>query len=208
MMSQCRLFSVGVLFLLSVVSVPHVWAQATLENPQPDSFQSGIGIISGWACNARRIEITFDGGARQATAYGTSRGDTRQVCGDTDNGFGLLFNWNLLGDGVHTVVAYADGVEFASTTVIVTTLGQEFLRGVSDSYTLSDFPDPGATTCRTAYLAPPWSLRWVQRFEKGKTVGKSNDRAFRTTASRAAHRSISSRCPSRTQVTRSSKPNW
>ena len=152
MMSQYRLFSVGVLFLLAVVSVPHGWAQQTLENPQPDSFQSGIGIISGWACNARRIEIAFDGGARQTTAYGTSRGDTRQVCGDTDNGFGLLYNWNLLGDGVHTVVAYADGVEFASTTVIVTTLGEEFLRGVSDSYTISDFPDPGATR----------TLRWQE----------------------------------------------
>ena len=151
-MSHYRLFSVGVLFLLSVVSVPHVWAQQTLENPQPDSFQSGIGIISGWACNARRIEIAFNGGAPQAAAYGTSRGDTRQVCGDTDNGFGLLYNWNLLGDGVHTVVAYADGVEFASTTVIVTTLGEAFLRGVSDSYTISDFPDPGATR----------TLRWQE----------------------------------------------
>ena len=26
--------------------------------------------------------------------------------------FGLLFNWNLLGDGVYTVVALADGVAF------------------------------------------------------------------------------------------------
>ena len=152
MMSHYRVFSVGVLFLLSVVSVPRGWAQQTLENPQPDSFQSGIGIISGWACNAERIEITFDGGARQTAAYGTSRGDTRQVCGDTDNGFGLLFNWNLLGDGVHTVVAYADGVEFAARPVIVTTLGEEFLRGVSDSYTIADFPDPGATR----------TLRWQE----------------------------------------------
>ena len=152
MLSQCRLFSVAVLFLLAVVSVPRGWAQTALENPQPDSFQSGIGVISGWACNAGRIEITFDGGAPQEAGYGTSRGDTRQVCGDTDNGFGLLFNWNLLGDGVHTVVAYADGVEFASTTVIVTTLGEAFLRGVSDSYTLADFPDPGATR----------TLRWQE----------------------------------------------
>ena len=151
-MSQCRLFSVAVLCLLSVVSVPHVWAQATLENPQPDSFQSGIGIISGWACNAGRIEIAFDGGAPTTAAYGTSRGDTQSVCGDTDNGFGLTFNWNLLDDGEHTVRALADGVEFASTTVIVTTLGEEFLRGVSDSYTLSDFPDPGATR----------TLRWQE----------------------------------------------
>ena len=33
------------LFVLPVVSAQHVWAQATLENPQPGSFQSGIGVI-------------------------------------------------------------------------------------------------------------------------------------------------------------------
>ena len=26
-------------------------AQAFLENPQPGSFQSGIGVISGWVCD-------------------------------------------------------------------------------------------------------------------------------------------------------------
>lgn len=30
---------------------------ATLENPQPNSFQSGLGIISGWACEAKEIVI-------------------------------------------------------------------------------------------------------------------------------------------------------
>ena len=34
-----------------------VWAQSTLENPQPLSVQSGLGVISGWACNAARVEI-------------------------------------------------------------------------------------------------------------------------------------------------------
>ena len=81
-MSYYRVFSVGVLFLLLVVSVPHVWAQQMLENPQPDSFQSGIGVISGWACEATQIEIAFDGGAPTTAAYGTSRGDTQSVCGD------------------------------------------------------------------------------------------------------------------------------
>ena len=38
----------------------------------------------------------------------------RGACGDTNNGFGLLYNWNRLGDGVHTVTAYADGVEVES----------------------------------------------------------------------------------------------
>jgi hypothetical protein len=34
-----------------------------LENPQPDSFQSGIGVISGFVCTATLIEIGFDGTA-------------------------------------------------------------------------------------------------------------------------------------------------
>ena len=54
------------------------------------------------------------------------------MCGDSNNGFGLLFNWNLLGDGPHTIRALADGVEFRQATFTVTTLGgEEFVRGVT-----------------------------------------------------------------------------
>ena len=81
-----------------------------LENPGPDSFQSGIGVISGWVCEAETVEIVFEtaqgGVLRYEAAYGTERADTAvqrkdgtPLCGDTDNGFGLLFNWNLLGEG-------------------------------------------------------------------------------------------------------------
>ena len=94
-------------------------------------------------CDAQRVELTFDGGSPQEAAYGTPRGDTRQVCGDTDNGFGLLFNWNLLGAGSHHVVAYADGVEFARVDVTVTTLGTEFRRGLSRVVGVPDFPAVG-----------------------------------------------------------------
>ena len=146
------LVSVMVLWLLSAVFASQVWAQATLENPQPNSFQSGIGLISGWACNAQQIEITFNGGPPVEAAYGTSRSDTQTACGDADNGFGLPFNWNLLDDGAHTVQALADGVEFASVTVIVTTLGEEFRRGASATLPLPDFPNPGATR----------TLRWSE----------------------------------------------
>ena len=137
------LVPVSLLLLLSAFSAPRVWAQATLENPKPGSFQSGIRIISGWVCEADRIEIQFNGGPPVEAAYGTDRGDTRGACGDTDNGFGLLFNWNLLGDGFHTVRALADGVEFASVSVTVTTLGEQFLRGANGELILSDFPHIG-----------------------------------------------------------------
>ncbi len=113
-----------------------------LENPSNASFQSGIGLFSGWVCDAQRVEIEINGMRLQA-GYGTIRSDTAGVCGDTNNGFGLLFNWNLLGNGVHTVRALANGREFGRATFTVTTLGTEFLRGVSGAYRLPDFPRQG-----------------------------------------------------------------
>lgn len=149
-----RFFALVVLLLLllSIYVVSPVEAQQILENPQPDSFQSGVGVISGWACNAQAIEISFNSGPRLRAAVGTIREDTLGVCGDTNNGFGLLYNWNRLGDGVHTVTAYADGVEFAEVAIIVTTLGEEFLRGASGTFPLTDFPTPGANR----------TLRWQE----------------------------------------------
>ena len=47
---------------LGLVSPHSLWAQAiqaTLENPPPGSFQSGIGVISGWVCNATLVEIIY-----------------------------------------------------------------------------------------------------------------------------------------------------
>ena len=115
-----------------------------LESPGAASFQSGIGVIAGWVCAAETVEIELNG-VGQAAAYGTERGDTAAVCGDTDNGFGLLFNWNLLGDGEHEVVAFVDGIELARATVTVTTLGAEFMREVRGECVVADFPSVGET---------------------------------------------------------------
>ena len=114
----------------------------SLENPGADSFQSGVGVLSGWACDAEIVEIALNGVPQEA-AYGTERLDTAGACGDTDNGFGLLFNWNLLSNGEHTVMAFVDGVELGRATVTVTTLGQEFLRGVTGTCEAEDFPTLG-----------------------------------------------------------------
>ena len=81
------------------------------------------------------------------TAYGTERLDTLEACGDTANGFGLLFNWNLLGEGAHEVVAFVDGEELGRATVRVTTVGEgteaKFLRGAEGKCVVEDFPMPG-----------------------------------------------------------------
>ncbi len=124
--------------------------QAVLENPPPGSFQSGIGVISGWVCEADQVVIEFErpGGTveRELAGYGTSRTDTSGKCGDSANGFGLLWNWNKLGPGQHTIRALADGFEFARSTFTVTTLGeQDFVKGLEGEYELEDFPEVGTT---------------------------------------------------------------
>ena len=116
-----------------------------LENPGLHSFQSGVRVLSGWVCAAETVELAIGTAGRQVAAYGTERRDTLDACGDTDNGFGLLFNWNLLGDGEHEVVAFVDGVELGRATVRVTTLGVEFVRGVEGECVVEDFPSPGET---------------------------------------------------------------
>ena len=114
-----------------------------LDNPGPNSFQSGIGAIWGWVCEADEVVIQLGDLPPQVAVYGTERLDTEAVCGDTDNGFGLLFNWNRLGEGTHEVVARVDGEELGRATVRVTTLGEEFLRDVEGECTVEDFPRPG-----------------------------------------------------------------
>ncbi len=117
-----------------------------LENPAGGSSQSGIGLLSGWVCEAEVVEVEINGDSthRLEAAYGTGRADTAAVCAnDGNNGFGLLLNWNLLGEGAHTIRALADGVEFDRATFTVTTTGEEFLRGTSGQVVVADFPSPG-----------------------------------------------------------------
>jgi hypothetical protein len=94
-------------------------------------------------------------------AYGTTREDTAAVCGDTDNGFGYTFNWNRLGNGKHSLRAFADGAEFANVAFTVTTLGVEYLQGASGEYPLSNFPQAGKTV----------TVRWSEPHQNFVIVG-------------------------------------
>jgi len=123
-----------ILLGFAILGLCHIAApalgQGALENPQPQRSESGIGVVSGWFCDASVIEIQFDDLAPIDAAYGTTREDTVGVCGDADNGFGLLWAYALLGEGQHTVRAFADGVEFATRTFQVHLLGEGFIRGL------------------------------------------------------------------------------
>lgn len=147
-MAWRRLSTLCIVLVVNIVVPQVLWAQGVLgviENPQPSSIQSGIAVVSGFVCDAGQVEIEFDGTATFEAIHGSSRADTAGVCGDIDNGFGLLFNWSLLGDGTHTVRALADGVEFDRHTFAVSTLGKEFLTGASGDYTITGFPTAGDT---------------------------------------------------------------
>ena len=119
-----------------------------LENPGPDSSQSGVSALWGWVCDAAMVEIEIETAQGEvepyAAAYGMERLDTQAPCGDTNNGFVLLFNWNRLGAGDHMVTALVDGLELGRATVRVTTVGegdqQEFLEGAVGECVVEDFP--------------------------------------------------------------------
>ena len=117
-----------------------------LESPASQAVVSGIGFLSGWRCDAQDITVRIDDGPPLDMAMGISREDTRAAChGLIDNGFISQINWNSLSAGTHTAVAYDNGIEFARNTFTVGTTGEEFLKGVTVSVDVPNFPVPGET---------------------------------------------------------------
>jgi hypothetical protein len=89
------------------------------------------------------VEVSFDGGDRVPIAYGTSREDTRIVCGDANNGYGMVFTWGLLGLGTHRLQTFVDGNEISDVRFEVAGLDDAFTVGLSGIYTLQNFPEFG-----------------------------------------------------------------
>lgn len=152
--------------ILSILTVlllpPSTFAQSVLEIPHINSVQNGIGLLSGWKCTATKLTATFNNSEPLPVLYGSPRGDTSSVCGHSNTGFALLMNWNLLGDGRHTVRVFDDGVEFATATFTVITPGVEVLRQGAASVTISDFPRTGEKT----------TLQWQESTQSFVMVAK------------------------------------
>lgn len=136
----------GITAIILGDTMPITPSMAQLENPPNIGSISGISTISGWVCDAERVEVEIDGTILVEVAYGTPRNDTVAECGDADNGFGLLVNYGVLGEGVHSIRLLADGLEVDSAAFNVTTLGAPFVPGLSGSYILPDFPMAGEQT--------------------------------------------------------------
>ena len=122
-------------------------SRANFENPGHGSPLSGIGVISGWKCEAEgALTVRFDDGDSIPLMYGSERSDTARECGDTDNGFVTIWNYAELGDGVHSAKVYDNGVLFAESTFEVGSTGETFLRGVRAQITVENFPACGEST--------------------------------------------------------------
>ena len=147
MSSRIFVPALALAMLAVVLFSSRAFAAAALENPQPNAIESGITAISGWYCPAAAITVQIDNNAPVSVPYGSERGDAASLCGGAlKTGFSYLFNWNTLTVGPHTLKAFADGVQFASVTVNVVTLGAEFLANKSGEYWLNNFPDYGKRT--------------------------------------------------------------
>lgn len=138
----------GLLVLIPSLAVAQEQEQeieGRLEIPSQGDTLSGIGVISGWKCEAEgEITVQVDDANPLPTLYGLSREDTEETCGDTDNGFVTYFNWGLLGDGTYTVAALDNGVKFDSSKVKVATFGEEFVQDAAPGpFTILDFPSLG-----------------------------------------------------------------
>ena len=131
--------------------------QANLENPTHDAHASGLGLITGWACSDLDLTVEiygtyYDGDrmlsgvlARLPVPHGVARGDTEPICGDINNGFSALFNWNILPPETETVHVHLiqQGEIIDTHFVRVSAFEEEFLTGATGEYTLSDFPTSG-----------------------------------------------------------------
>ena len=126
-----------------------------IEHPRNGDFVSGISAVSGWLCDAKRIVVEFDRdrAKRFFVPYGGTRTDTRIHCLDSRNGFSLLLNWNLLGEGKHTMRLWKDGAWWKNRdgseweiSFTVTTLGEEFAENLQGECLVQDFPDEDETT--------------------------------------------------------------
>ena len=138
-------------------------SEGLLENPGDGSIKQGIGMVSGWVCDAEKISVEFtrkDGRNYSNNQsfirlnnilYGSSRIDTRETCQNNgDNGFGYLFNFALLGSGVHHADLYVDGEwqDSASVKVIVQDDKTDFVRGLTGRGTVTITPSNKTLTLK------------------------------------------------------------
>jgi hypothetical protein len=156
--------------LFAAISSP-AFSQGAMENPAPNSTESGIGIISGWHCSASKVEAFIDGKSIGFGYVGSERGDVTSICGKSNAGYSLLVNFNNFSQGSHNVKMFADGVKFGEANFnTVKSGGVDFLQNTSKQVIVADFPKSGSTA----------TLNWSQS-KQSFTVTSITNQAAPTT---------------------------
>jgi len=159
------------------VSLPLANATGVLGTPVAGSTVSGVGVISGYHCTSKNIDVYVDGVSIGKAGAGTTLLGTLPVCGHADTGYSLLYNFNNLANGPHTLSVRADGVQFASGTFTsFRSGGTPWLSGASKTATAANFPQIGQTA----------TLEWVQSYQNFLITGISGAQAPAAVASVAA----------------------
>lgn len=134
------------LTLILAMSFSQSHAVGTLGTPNKNQKVSGVGVISGYHCTSNNIDVYMDGVHLGKAGAGTKLLGTVDTCGKAETGFSLLYNFNNLNEGTHTIEVYADNVRFDSTTFTsFRSGGVPWLSGKSKRSWISDFPEPGKT---------------------------------------------------------------
>lgn len=156
MNTKTKILKWVVALTVGIIGAPTAGATGVLGTPVDGSVVSGIGVISGYHCTSKNIEIFIDGVSYGKAGAGTQLLGTQGVCGRTDTGFSLLYNFNNLADGQHTFSVYADGVLFDThTATTFRSGGVPWLAGKNVSSAILDFPEVGQTA----------KLQWVQSYQ-------------------------------------------
>jgi hypothetical protein len=140
------MFSVSLVVTL-LVPLP-AFGFSFIDSPLPHSVQSGtVAPPHGWICPRNgAITAQVDGGPIINFTEDQNRQDTAGPCDNSGNNSFVItqpWNWNVFGDGQHTILFFDNGQQFASRTFEIATFGTEYLSGPTASCTVQDFPDPG-----------------------------------------------------------------
>ena len=122
-----------------------------LEHPGPGARVSGIGMVAGWACEGDltvefrdmrgRAHVLID---ETPAPHGSKREDTQAACGDVNNGFAAVMNWNNLGSGRTEARLMRNGEVLATQEFTITAFAHEFIEieGTRSCH-MWDFPEFG-----------------------------------------------------------------
>ncbi|MBB6523035.1 hypothetical protein [Pseudoteredinibacter isoporae] len=116
-------------------------AQSFLESPGNRTFESGVGVIRGWSCEAvEDVVVTIDD-KEIRLPLGSHRPDTKNRCENGgDNGFGAVVHWPSFGMGAHSATLKINGVIVAHHRFRVSGVSTDFVKGLSLKHTFQKFP--------------------------------------------------------------------